>query len=161
MNRSTIRVRPATPADEQAVPRIEAAATKQLRAVYAPTDRTRRRAGQAAPSLVRLVAEDESGVVGTVRFRTESDRLHLVGLMVDPAHQGQGVGRALVEDAVERARGLGLGRVTLFTVAETGNEAIFVRMGFTTVDRTPAAGLIGVDGKKLHELQMQREVGGL
>jgi predicted N-acetyltransferase YhbS len=67
--------------------------------------------------------------------------LYLGKLAVEPALQGRGHGRVLVEQAVARARALGLPAVEVQVRVElTGNQAAFAAMGFAEVGRTAHAG---------------------
>lgn len=65
------------------------------------------------------MAEDDGRVVGYVTLHqsiplaTHSHVLEINGLAVDPAHQGQGVGRRLVEEAKREARRRGARKLTL------------------------------------------------
>ena len=71
-----------------------------------------------------LVAEVDGAVAGYVALgpatRLESNRhvVYMRGLAVAPEHQGRGVGRALVEAAVDAARERGARRLTLRVLAE-------------------------------------------
>lgn len=63
-------------------------------------------------------------------------RLYLGKLAVEPALQGQGLGRALVEKAEERARAIGLPVLELETRVElVENHATFRRLGFQETGR--------------------------
>ena len=67
--------------------------------------------------------------------------LYLGKLAVEPALQGRGHGRVLVEQAVARALDLGFPAVELQVRVElTGNQAAFAAMGFVEVGRTAHAG---------------------
>jgi GNAT superfamily N-acetyltransferase len=67
--------------------------------------------------------------------------LYLGKLAVDPAHQGQGHARELVENAAQRARALGLPALELQTRIElTANHAAFRRMGFVNTAATAHPG---------------------
>lgn len=69
------------------------------------------------------------------------DALYLGKLAVDPAHQGSGLGRRLVENAAQRARALGLPTLELQTRIElTTNHAAFRRMGFVQTAATAHPG---------------------
>jgi predicted N-acetyltransferase YhbS len=58
-----------------------------------------------APSVFGVVAESEGQVVGSC-FLSEYDPIRAVGpVTVDPAFQGRGVGRRLMEAVLERAKG--------------------------------------------------------
>jgi GNAT superfamily N-acetyltransferase len=62
------------------------------------------------------------------------DALHLVEIDVHPAHQGRGLGRALVSAVVSRAKDDGRGAVTLTTFAPIAwNAPWYRRLGFRTL----------------------------
>ncbi|WP_427891292.1 N-acetyltransferase family protein [Kribbella sp. GL6] len=91
------------------------------------------------PGRIVLVAEDD-GIVGFVsgeqRTHWAGDRELYVGeLVVAPGHEGQGVGRALMESAAEYAKLQGLKAVTLDTGAANSNaRAFYGRLGFAEED---------------------------
>jgi ribosomal protein S18 acetylase RimI-like enzyme len=66
-----------------------------------------------------LVAEDDGQVIGYVILRqsipipSHGDVLEINGLAVDPAHQGRGTGRQLLEACAEEARSRGARKLTL------------------------------------------------
>ena len=69
------------------------------------------------------------------------DALYLGKLAVDPAHQGRGHARVLIEHAAQRARALGLPALELQTRVElTANHAAFRRMGFIKTAATAHPG---------------------
>ena len=85
-----------------------------------------------------LVARLEDRVVGYVRIRPATGLaasrhvLEMVGLAVDPAAGGRGVGRALVGAALDAARANGFRRVTLRVLAtNTAARALYEACGFT------------------------------
>ena len=58
--------------------------------------------------------------------------LEIGGLAVDPAASGRGVGRALVQAALDAARANGIRRVTLRVLAtNTAARALYEACGFT------------------------------
>jgi ribosomal protein S18 acetylase RimI-like enzyme len=80
-------------------------------------------------------------VVACMFLTPRADALYLGKLAVEPALQGRGFGRVLVEQAVGRARALGLAAVELQVRVElAGNQAAFAAMGFAEVGRTAHAG---------------------
>ena len=80
-------------------------------------------------------------VVACMVLTPRAGALYLGKLAVEPALQGRGHGRALVEQAVARARALRLPAVELQVRVElTGNQAAFAAMGFVEVGRTAHAG---------------------
>jgi GNAT superfamily N-acetyltransferase len=108
-----IRLRPATTTDETACGRIVYDAFKDVsgRHGFPPAFPT----PEVALGVVRfflglttvhsVVAEADGRPVGAV-FHDEGDEIHGVALVaVDPAAQGHGVGRRLMEASLERARG--------------------------------------------------------
>ena len=91
--------------------------------------------------VVLLVAERSGVVVGYVYARMEprsyNDLRDACGMIhdvyVDAAARGNGIGEALVRDAMQRLAGKGAPRVVLFTAVQ--NEAaqrLFARLGFRT-----------------------------
>lgn len=80
-------------------------------------------------------------VVACMFLTPRAGALYLGKLAVEPALQGRGYGRVLVEQAVARMRALGLPAVELQVRVElTGNQAAFAAMGFVEVGRTAHAG---------------------
>jgi amino-acid N-acetyltransferase len=78
-----------------------------------------------------LVAEDNGSVVGCCALQVLWDNLaEIKSLAVDEAWFGKGVGRALVEGCVERARLLGLKKVFTLTM----EPVFFEKVGFLRVD---------------------------
>ncbi|MHB8245979.1 MAG: GNAT family N-acetyltransferase [Acidimicrobiales bacterium] len=71
----------------------------------------------------------------------EADAAGIRMLAVDPVHQGRGVGSALVESCIERARTEGRSRVVLHTTERmTRAMALYEHLGFRRVpalDRQP------------------------
>jgi len=51
-------------------------------------------------------------------------------VLVDPAHQGRGVARALLRAAEDRARQAGLDRLVLVTTAELARSGLYDRLGW-------------------------------
>ena len=97
------------------------------------------REGRLASDRLSLVALDSSGaMLGTVRLwdikaQGLRDAVLLGPLAVDPAAQGMGIGAALMEAAIERARLTGRGAILL-----VGDPAYYARFGF---EAQPAARL--------------------
>lgn len=149
-----ISVREANASDQAEVARVGTAAEAILRKVY----RIKPGAASTLPpadQISRLVATISGQVVGTLRFFRADDRLHLVGVMVDPAFHRRGVSRALVEMARVIAVGKGLGKLSLYTIRQTGNVPIFERLGFSVVREEPDQFGEGVDGRELTECLME------
>lgn len=99
-------------------------------------------------SLKRKAAEEagflallDGRMVGCVFLAEKDDHLYLGKLAIDPACQGRGIGRRLVEAAESQARAAGKPVIELQVRVElTGNQAAFTRLGFRETGRTAHAG---------------------
>ena len=80
-------------------------------------------------------AEDGGGeVVGFALAAVVDGRGHLDQVSVRLAHQGQGIGRRLVEAVLEWAAAAGFSSVTLCTFGEVGwNRPLYEHLGFAVV----------------------------
>jgi ribosomal protein S18 acetylase RimI-like enzyme len=95
------------------------------------------------PSTILLLREEEDGpilaCVMTQTFRDDAERLvcHLAMLTVRPGHQGQRLGRALIDEVEHRARAAGCAAVEM-TVIHTRAEliAFYGRRGYLPTGRT-------------------------
>jgi len=75
-------------------------------------------------------------VVGVLVIRASGTALELENVALDPAMQGLGHGRALVDFAESRARELGLEAVELYTnEAMVENLRLYPRLGFVETER--------------------------
>jgi GNAT superfamily N-acetyltransferase len=126
-----LRVRDARGEDRDAVRALTLAAYGEYATVMAPPawrgfDRAVRAALDTSEEVERIVAERDGGIVGSVvLYRPAADayggmleRLRwpeLRLLAVSPAERGRGVGRALVEECVRRARRMGATELGLHT----------------------------------------------
>ena len=91
---------------------------------------------------VLLVAREDGAVVGTVQIvRAESEngqhRAEIQRLAVRADRRGSGLGRALLEAAVERSRGLGLRLLWLTTHEDTGSDRFYAAVGWTRLGAMP------------------------
>lgn len=130
-------IRPATIADVEQIGTIARAAY----AKYVP------RIGREPPPMVAdfaafiardvVVAIEESGELrGFMVGWPEGDAYLIDNIAVDPAAQGRGLGRKLIEYAVNNARRSGLSALRLYTnVAMTENLAMYRRIGFVETHR--------------------------
>jgi ribosomal protein S18 acetylase RimI-like enzyme len=143
-------IRPAAPADLAAIGRLGAllvrthhdfdperfiAATPQTEHAYASFFGTQ----LEEPNMIILVAERDGEVIGYTYAGVEgNDYMSLRGpagvlhdIVVDSAHRGQGVGRALLDATLAELKARGAPRVVLST-AERNESAqrLFARAGF-------------------------------
>ena len=151
-------IRNAGPEDRPRVDEIDRLAVEDLRQVYRPTDAALQLRSHAAPSLGVLVAEIDRLVVGVVQYRVEGTRLWLLGLGVDPAFRRRGAAAALLQRLVRIARDSACTTVALHTVRETGNVAMFERLGFTVESEEFTDLFVSERFGKLSEVVMFRRV---
>jgi amino-acid N-acetyltransferase len=78
------------------------------------------------------VAEDQGRVVGVVGLELYGADALLRSAVIDPPTRGSGVGRALVDRALEHARKRGIRAIYLLT---TTAERYFPRFGFDRITR--------------------------
>jgi L-amino acid N-acyltransferase YncA len=104
-----------------------------------------------------VVAVDAGGtVVGTAETHPNhggpASHVANAGFMVDPAHEGRGIGRALAEHVVEQARADGYRAMVFNAVVETNTRAVGLwrSLGFEVLATVPegfdhpAHGLVGL-----------------
>jgi ribosomal protein S18 acetylase RimI-like enzyme len=82
------------------------------------------------------VAERAGEVVGLIVLGVSDEGFHVDNVAVDPAHQGSGVGGALLEHAEVAARREGFDSIYLYTHEKmTENLALYSRIGYVEYDR--------------------------
>lgn len=80
------------------------------------------------------VAEREGSVVGLAGLILRGQQAEVEPVVVSFDARGEGIGRALVETAVEAARAQGVGQVKVSPVARNAQAiGFFHRLGFTTL----------------------------
>jgi ribosomal protein S18 acetylase RimI-like enzyme len=140
----TVHVRPATPAEYDAVGELTARAylVDGLVPDGSDYDRTLRRAHDRAAHSELLVAVDEGsdellGTVSYVRAGSQYAEVSSDGeaefrmLAVDRAARGRGVGRLLAEACIERARLAGVSRVVICTATNMAPaHRLYESLGF-------------------------------
>lgn len=130
MSSSSLQIRLETDGDGQVLSQLAAAAFgpgRFARTAY------RVRQGTAPVAALCLAAWLDDRLVGGIRFTAirigEEDSAALLGpLVVDPAENGKGLGRALMEEGLSRARAEGFGLVLL-----VGDLPYYGRFGFVPV----------------------------
>jgi GNAT superfamily N-acetyltransferase len=103
-------------------------------------------AGVAAGERALVVAEDESGIVGTVQLLlaqppNQPHRADLSKLLVHRRARRRGVGAALMETVEETARACGKTLLVLDTAASDA-ERLYERMGWVRVGTVPDYALL-------------------
>lgn len=75
-------------------------------------------------------------IVGVLTLAPEPDHLLIENIALDPAAQGRGLGRSLMDFAEQEAARRGLTRLTLYThEVMTENLGIYGHLGYTEVER--------------------------
>lgn len=134
-----VSLRPATATD---VPRL----TELVRAAYASyvvrLGRPPRPMTDDYAELLRshrvIVAERDGEILGLVILGVNDEGFFVDNVAVDPAHQGIGVGKALLEHAESAARDAGFDSIYLYTHERmVENLALYSRIGYVEYDRRP------------------------
>jgi ribosomal protein S18 acetylase RimI-like enzyme len=88
-----------------------------------------------------IVIDVDGAVAGYMVSWAEPDAYYIDNIAVDPARQGFGLGRKLIDGAVQAARRHGLGAIRLYTNAAMGeNLALYARIGFVETRRASEDG---------------------
>ena len=75
---------------------------------------------------------------GVMVLEPAADRLAIYSLAVSPTHQGQGIGRQMIQAAEQMAATAGLAELRLFTNDRMArNLALYQRVGFHETGRRP------------------------
>jgi ribosomal protein S18 acetylase RimI-like enzyme len=83
-----------------------------------------------------IVAERGGEIAGLIVLGVDDEGFFVDNVAVDPAHQGSGVGRALLEHAEGAARDAGFDSIYLFTHERMSeNLALYSRVGYVEYDR--------------------------
>ena len=107
--------------------------------------------GRYAPPTGRLlIARRDGHIVGTVALRRLEEGLcEMKRLFVQPAFQGQGIGRALAQAIIEQARQMGYERMWLDTVMDPAKN-LYRSLGFTDIppyQQVPLEGIVFLELK--------------
>jgi GNAT superfamily N-acetyltransferase len=157
-----ITIRLATPRDAPFLPGVEQSAGALFRTLpelawiadepIAPGDAS---LPPIAAGTVWVAEDKAAGVIGELLGGVAQDALHIFELAVVEDFQKRGIGRRLVDAAVQAARGRGLKAVTLTTFRHVGwNGPFYARYGFVE--------LTGADiDARLAEIVRSEEARGL
>jgi putative acetyltransferase len=91
----------------------------------------------APPNGRLLLATDDAGLAGCIALRKlGADACEMKRLFVRPTHRGSGLGRTLVESAIDEARRLGYKKMRLDTLPGRMDKAIalYHSIGFIEID---------------------------
>lgn len=115
----------------------------------------------ASPGAFGFLVGESDGWAGLVLARAVADECEILWLAVAPDRRGRGIGRALLEAALERAGTLGA-RTAFLEVAE-GNEAalaLYRAAGFHPRGRRPGYYAATSEGAMRAAVAMRRRLGG-
>ena len=131
-------VRPATEGDARAMAEIFAAvaAERDGIATEPPVDIEARTPLFARTAAGSVVAVTGSQIVGMLHIEVSQHGFGEVGMLVDRDWRGRGVGSALVQEAISRARGQGLHKLCLEVfMPNTAAIALYRKFGFVEEGR--------------------------
>jgi ribosomal protein S18 acetylase RimI-like enzyme len=95
------------------------------------------------------VAQTGGAIVGLLAVGRTDEGFAIENVAVHPDHQGQGLGRTLLELAESEARHAGFDSIYLFTHEKmTENQALYARIGYVEYDRRTEHGLSRVFMRK-------------
>jgi len=122
----------------------------------------------AAGERALLIAEDESGIVGTVNLmlalpENQSHRADLTKMLVHPRARRRGLGAALMEAAEEMARDCGRTLLVLDTVSGSDAERLYARLGWVRVGEIPEFAFLsrgGLWGTTVFYKKLSRDIDG-
>jgi ribosomal protein S18 acetylase RimI-like enzyme len=132
-----VRLRAATAADATRLSEIARAAYGHyVERIGGPPDPLVADYAEVVRTSEVTVAERGGVIVGLLALGVSDEGFAIENVAVDPAHQGRGVGRALLEHAECEARRAGFDSLFLYThVLMIENLALYARIGYVEYDR--------------------------
>ena len=128
--------------------------TRELRKIYTPRGDVN--LSKTLPTGT-LVAMKQNTVLGTAEYVIKETNVYLQGIAVHPNHHKQGICRSLIVAAEEIARKAKLNSITVSVIEETGNVAIFKKIGFSIISRAVAQAYINPVGGGVTLVEMERK----
>jgi ribosomal protein S18 acetylase RimI-like enzyme len=159
MDASEVRLRSATAAD---APRLKVVAQAAYGHYVARLGGPPRPITDDYADVVRsrqvAVADRGGEIVGLIVLGVSDEGFFIDNVAVDPAHQGRGIGRTLLEHAEVAATRAGFDSIYLYTHEKmTENLALYSRIGYVEYDRREHGGALLVYLRK--ELRASRAGG--
>jgi ribosomal protein S18 acetylase RimI-like enzyme len=134
-----VEIREATPADAEEIAVVRASAVATLREIYRPNQKALAHKQAIAETLTRLVAVWNGRVIGAAEYSFTADRVHFLSLDVHSDYRRRGVAKQLIAELARIGKSGGATRLSTYTVTQTGNPAIFERLGFRVIYEEPSA----------------------
>ena len=91
----------------------------------------------AGHEMILLLASPSNKLVATAHVHPDGNALYLGLAAVDPHLHNRGYGAQLLQAGSERARQLGLSKVRLTAILETGNVAYYLGQGYRVMAEVP------------------------
>ncbi len=151
-----IITRQATPDDSEHVQAIIDAAFATVRNVYRPKPNAIPISDNLNLDTDTIVALVDREIAGALVTHQQGANLHISQLAVMSKFRKRGVARAMLQFADTTAIKCGALALRLNTIQETGNVAIFERLGFAVDAITEATWCISDQFAKLNEVSMIR-----
>lgn len=103
-------------------------------------DDVQRRMTQPNACFIVAASADSAALAGAVWMEINDRRGHFAMLSVDPAHQGEGIGRAMIEGVEKKCRDEGCAFLDIEVVnLRQELPAFYTRLGFTQQGTAPFA----------------------
>lgn len=154
-----IETRIALPTDAEFIRTIRHRSFATLRDTYTPNADNQGLNSLGTRHGYEIVAVVAGQIAGVVCVTVEGAVLRLSGLGVLPEFRRRGIARSLIEHAQGVAVGANCESMRLFTIRETGNVAIFLQLGFSTIGESLAEWCFSDRFGVLHETEMERRCG--
>lgn len=154
-----IATRIALPHEQHLVRLIRAQGFATVRSVYRPLADALPVEADSNLQHDDIFASISDCVVGTMGIAKLGSDLRMSGLAVLPSFRKRGVASSLVAHANRVAEESDCDSIRLFTIRETGNIAIFARLGFEIVAETIADWCVSDRFCKLHDTEMVKKCG--
>ncbi len=151
-----IEIRPATSSETPAALTVHSRAFAHHDQVYRPRPDDAAQQAERLNEGIRIIALDNGTIIGTAQYANHASHVHVLGLAVDPRSQRRGLARCMLDWIERKAVELGQTTVAVDTIAETGNVAIFERLGFTVVHTTRSTKFQSDAHGTLHLVQMEK-----
>ncbi len=126
-------IRKAVDADAEGIKEVVESAIIPLRKIYKPTKAAYKRRKSKRKLRIRLVCIYKNKIAGTVEYEVQEDKLHIMGPMVHQKYQRKGIARALIDYISNIASDSGKNALSINTCKQTGNVAIFKKIGFKVI----------------------------
>lgn len=144
--------------DSTSVQSILAAATKELRLVYAPRNQCGINTDKNSKPLRYVAINGDGLLVGVAEYIQASNVFYVQCVAVASYARKEGVARALLSYISTIAIRKGVATIEIKTIEETGNCKIFEQLGFVRSSRTESEKFLGRQGQPVTEVIMNRGV---